>query len=112
LQSPSPSPTRSSARQARDVPAFRRGAGGDPDYQGRGVGSFVERNEAALVWYRRRSFYKLDAYKVESEPELLPPRKLPTRRTRDDETASLAGAATRRRRAPRKKPDGGTPPTS
>jgi ribosomal protein S18 acetylase RimI-like enzyme len=109
-----------------------------PDYQGRGVGSFMfeqlqhlarvrgcthlvlevaENNEAALAWYRRRNFYKLDAaiflaHKVESEPELLPPRKLPTRRTRNDETASLAGAATRRRRAPRKKPDGGAPPTS
>ena len=73
-----------------------------PDYQGRGVGSFMmaqlehlarihgcthlvlevaENNENALAFYRRRSFTKLDAAifmakKLEREPELLPPRKL------------------------------------
>jgi ribosomal protein S18 acetylase RimI-like enzyme len=73
-----------------------------PDYQGRGVGSFMleqvehlarvrgcthlvlevaENNENALHFYRGRSFYKLDAAiflakKVPTEAELLPPRKL------------------------------------
>ena len=77
-----------------------------PDYQGRGVGSFMleqlehfarvrgcthlvlevaENNEGALKFYRARSFYRLDAAiflakKVPTESELLPPRKL--RRTR------------------------------
>jgi ribosomal protein S18 acetylase RimI-like enzyme len=77
-----------------------------PDYQGRGVGSFMleqvdhmarvrgcthlvlevaENNENALRFYRTRSFYKLDAAiflakKVPVEAELLPPRKL--KRTR------------------------------
>lgn len=78
-----------------------------PDYQGRGVGAFMleqlqhlarlrgcthlvlevaENNRAALAWYRKRNFYKLDAaiflaQKVEAEPELLPPRRLTARRT-------------------------------
>ncbi len=73
-----------------------------PDYQGRGVGSFMleqlqhlarvrgcthlvlevaENNPSALSFYRKRNFYKLDAaifmaQKVEQEPELLPPRPL------------------------------------
>lgn len=73
-----------------------------PDYQGRGVGSFMleqvehmarvrgcthlvlevaENNDNALRFYRTRSFYKLDAAiflakKVTVEAELLPPRKL------------------------------------
>jgi ribosomal protein S18 acetylase RimI-like enzyme len=73
-----------------------------PDYQGRGVGSFMleqvehmarvrgcthlvlevaENNENALKFYRTRTFYKLDAAiflakKVTVEAELLPPRKL------------------------------------
>jgi ribosomal protein S18 acetylase RimI-like enzyme len=73
-----------------------------PDYQGRGVGTFMleqvehmarvrgcthlvlevaENNENALKFYRTRSFYKLDAAiflakKVSNEAELLPPRKL------------------------------------
>jgi len=77
-----------------------------PGYQGKGVGSFIldqlqhlarvrgcthlvlevaENNELALSWYRRRNFYKLDAavflaQKVDSEPELLPPRRLAGRR--------------------------------
>ena len=79
-----------------------------PDYQGRGVGSFMmeqlqhlgrvrgcthlvlevaENNASALAWYRKRSFYKLDAaifmaQKVSAERELLPPRKIPLRRAR------------------------------
>ena len=70
-----------------------------PDYEGRGVGSFVleqlqhlarvrglthlvlevaENNENALSWYRKRNFRKLDAaiflaQAVTTEPELLPP---------------------------------------
>jgi ribosomal protein S18 acetylase RimI-like enzyme len=73
-----------------------------PDYQGRGVGSFMleqlehfarvrgcthlvlevaENNENALKFYRTRNFYRLDAaiflaMKVPTESELLPPRKL------------------------------------
>ncbi|MBZ4394240.1 GNAT family N-acetyltransferase [Myxococcus sp. MISCRS1] len=76
-----------------------------PDYQGRGVGSFMldqlqhlartrgcthlvlevaENNESALAWYRARTFYKLDAaiflaQKVPGEPDLLPPRRLKRR---------------------------------
>lgn len=74
-----------------------------PDYQGRGVGSYMmeqlqhlarvrgcthivlevaENNESALAWYRKRSFYKLDAaifmaQRIDAGPDLLPPRKLP-----------------------------------
>jgi ribosomal protein S18 acetylase RimI-like enzyme len=77
-----------------------------PDWNGRGVGSFVleqlqhlarvrglthlvlevaENNENALGWYKKRGFRKLDAaifmaQSVDSEPELLPPRVLPHRR--------------------------------
>jgi ribosomal protein S18 acetylase RimI-like enzyme len=73
-----------------------------PDYQGRGVGSFMleqvehmarvrgcthlvlevaENNDNALKFYRTRSFNKLEAAiflakKVPTEDELLPPRKL------------------------------------
>jgi ribosomal protein S18 acetylase RimI-like enzyme len=76
-----------------------------PDYQGRGVGNFMleqvehiakvrgcthlvlevaENNDSALKFYRKRSFYKLDAAifmakKVIAEEELLPPRKLKTK---------------------------------
>jgi ribosomal protein S18 acetylase RimI-like enzyme len=77
-----------------------------PDWHGKGVGSFVleqlhhlarvhglnhlvlevaENNERALEWYKKRSFKKLDAAifmasPVAIEPELLPPRELPTNR--------------------------------
>lgn len=73
-----------------------------PDYQGAGVGGFMleqlhhiarlrgcthlvlevaENNEEALRWYRKRSFYRLDAaiflaQRIPTEPELLPPRRL------------------------------------
>jgi ribosomal protein S18 acetylase RimI-like enzyme len=76
-----------------------------PEYQGRGIGSFVmdqiehlarvrgcthlvlevaENNENALAFYRARTFYKLDAAiflakKVAVDPELLPPRKIKRR---------------------------------
>jgi ribosomal protein S18 acetylase RimI-like enzyme len=79
-----------------------------PGYQGRGVGSFVmeqiehlarvrgcthivlevaQNNERALKFYRTRSFYQLDAAiflakKVETEAELLPPRKLKKPKTK------------------------------
>jgi len=74
-----------------------------PDWNGKGVGSFVleqlhhlarvhglnhlvlevaENNERALEWYKKRAFKKLDAAifmacAVEIEPELLAPRALP-----------------------------------
>lgn len=97
-----------------------------PDYQGRGVGTFMleqlahlarvrgcthlvlevaENNEAALRWYRKRSFYKLDAaiflaQKIETEPELLPPRKIAARDTARRER--VKGAAAAKPRAGRK----------
>lgn len=81
-----------------------------PNYNGRGVGSFVleqlhhlarvnglnhlvlevaENNERALSWYKKRDFKKLDAAifmacSVETEPELLPPRALPPARSEVD----------------------------
>lgn len=88
---------------SRDMrPLFVEELATHPDYQGRGVGSFMmeqlehlarsrgcthlvlevaENNETALAFYRRRSFYKLDAAifmakRVEREPDLLPPREL------------------------------------
>lgn len=80
-----------------------------PEWNGKGVGSFVleqlhhlarvhglnhlvlevaENNERALEWYKKRAFKKLDAAifmasPVAIEPELLPPREL---RTSRDET--------------------------
>lgn len=108
--------------ESRDMrPLFVEELASHPDYQGRGVGSFMleqlqhlarvrgcthlvlevaENNEGALRFYRKRNFYKLDAaiflaQKVSSEPELLPPRKLSTRGDEDDdpnqESASGAG---------------------
>jgi ribosomal protein S18 acetylase RimI-like enzyme len=81
-----------------------------PEWEGRGVGSFVleqlqhlarvrglthlvlevaENNENALAWYRKRSFRKLDAaiflaQSVTTEPELLPPRELPPKRVPEE----------------------------
>ena len=75
-----------------------------PDWHGRGVGSFVleqlhhlarvnglshlvlevaENNENALAWYKKRAFRRLDAAifmacALDFEPELLPPRALPS----------------------------------
>jgi ribosomal protein S18 acetylase RimI-like enzyme len=83
-------------------PLFVEELASHPDYQGRGVGSFMleqlqhlarvrgcthhvlevaENNENALRFYRKRNFYKLDAaiflaQRVDLEPELLPPRAL------------------------------------
>ena len=88
-----------------------------PDWNGRGVGSFVleqlhhlakvrglthlvlevaENNENALQWYRKRGFRKLDAAifmatAVDAEPELLPPRSLPP--DRDGEEGPGGGDA-------------------
>jgi ribosomal protein S18 acetylase RimI-like enzyme len=90
-----------------------------PDFQGRGVGGFMmdqlqhlarlrgcthlvlevaENNKQALAWYRKRNFYRLDAaifmaQKVSAEPDLLPPRKLSTRKSRSAAGASAAGSA-------------------
>ena len=84
-----------------------------PHYQGRGVGGFMleqiqhlgrshgsthmvlevaQNNKAALKWYHKRNFYRLDAaiflaQKVPVEPELLPARPLPSAH------ASMASAA-------------------
>jgi ribosomal protein S18 acetylase RimI-like enzyme len=89
--------------ESRDIrPLYVEELASHPDYQGRGVGSFMleqlehlarvrgcthlvlevaENNRRALGFYRKRSFYRLDAAvfmakRVESEPELLPPRPL------------------------------------
>ncbi len=85
-----------------------------PGYQGQGIGSFVltqlehlarvrgcthlvlevaENNENALHFYRKRSFFKLDAAiflakKVATEADLLPPRPLRRVRTRSAATAT------------------------
>ncbi len=86
-----------------------------PEFNGRGVGTFVleqlhhiarvhglnslvlevaENNDNALNWYKKRAFKKLDAAifmacPVEIEPELLPPRELPAAKeappSRDDD---------------------------
>lgn len=102
--------------ESRDIrPLFVEELASHPDYQGRGVGSFMmeqlehlarvrgcthlvlevaENNRRALGFYKKRSFYRLDAAifmakKVENEPELLPPRPLkelgPRRDTETDE---------------------------
>ena len=83
-------------------PLFVEELASRPDYHGRGVGSFMldqlqhlarvrgcthlvlevaENNEDALRWYRKRNFYKLDAAiflarRIETERELLPPRRM------------------------------------
>jgi ribosomal protein S18 acetylase RimI-like enzyme len=88
---------------ARDMrPLFVEELAVHPNYQGCGVGSFMleqlrhiaslrgcthlvlevaENNEAALAFYRKRSFQKIDAsiflaHRIERQPELLPPRPL------------------------------------
>jgi ribosomal protein S18 acetylase RimI-like enzyme len=89
--------------ESRDMrPLYVEELASHPSYQGRGVGTFMleqlehlarvrgcthlvlevaENNRNALGFYRKRSFYRLDAAifmakKVEVEPELLPPRPL------------------------------------
>ena len=98
--------------EKRDMrPLFVEELAVHPDWNGRGVGSFVleqlqhlarvrglthlvlevaENNENALQWYRKRGFRKLDAaifmaQSVVTAPELLPPRELPPPRTTDGE---------------------------
>jgi ribosomal protein S18 acetylase RimI-like enzyme len=94
-----------------------------PDYEGRGLGSFVldqlehlarvrgcthlvlevaENNARALKFYRARTFQKLDAAvflakKVQTDAELLPPR--PLKKAREPVSAAPAAARPRRRRA-------------
>ncbi|WP_434385515.1 GNAT family N-acetyltransferase [Melittangium boletus] len=100
-----------------------------PDYQGRGVGSFIleqlqhlartrgcthlvlevaENNESALSWYRTRNFTKLDAaifmaQKVPGGPDLLPPRRIKPRPAATPEGNPNIGVAS---------PDGGPAVTS
>lgn len=104
----------------RDMrPMFLEELAVHPKMQGRGVGAFMieqlqhlarlrgcthlvlevaENNRAALAFYRRRNFHKLDAaifmaQKIASEPDLLPPRLLTTReggaRELNDDAADL-----------------------
>lgn len=98
--------------ESRDMrPLFVEELASHPDYQGRGVGTFMleqlqhlarvrgcthlvlevaENNENALRFYRKRNFYKLDAaiflaQRVDLEPELLPPRALKPLTTDDSD---------------------------
>lgn len=107
-------------------PLFVQELATHPDFQGRGVGSFMleqiehlarmrgcthlvlevaENNETALSFYRRRGFLKMDAaifmaHKLAVEPELLPPRPLPTR-SPSDPSESATKPASKRSRRPR-----------
>lgn len=105
--------------RARDMrPLFVEELAVDPEFQGRGLGSFVldqlehlarlrgcthlvlevaENNDTALKFYRTRSFAKLDAAiflakKVENDPDLLPPRPLKRRRPQARPAAAKAAA--------------------
>lgn len=102
--------------RARDMrPLFVEELAVDPEFQGRGLGTFVleqlehlarlrgcthlvlevaENNDNALKFYRGRSFTKLDAAiflgkKVVSDPEILPPRRL---KRRDPKARATAAA--------------------
>ena len=126
--------------EKRDMrPLFVEELAVHPGWHGRGVGSFVleqiehlakvrglthmvlevaENNENALQWYRKRGFRKLDAaifmaHAVDAEPELLPPRPLPSSPSTTAEMAAVevapngangdsAEPAGKRRRAGRK----------
>src|SRR5690606_40233601 len=97
---------------ARDMrPMFVEELAVHPDYQGRGVGSFMleqlrhlarlrgcthlvlevaQNNTEALTVYRKRNFQNIDAaiflaQKIEHEPELLPPRPIKPRLDDDEE---------------------------
>jgi ribosomal protein S18 acetylase RimI-like enzyme len=101
--------------EKRDMrPLFVEELASHPDYHGRGIGSFMleqlqhlarvrgcthlvlevaENNRRALSFYRRRNFFKLDAslfmaQKLDSEPELLPPRQLKERGEGMEEASS------------------------
>lgn len=101
-------------------PLFVEELAAHPDYQGKGVGTFMleqlrhlarlrgcthlvlevaENNKSALQWYRKRNFYKLDAaifmaQKISAEPELLPPRRITTRKPAEATIASPIPAET------------------
>ena len=96
-----------------------------PRMQGRGVGRFMieqlqhlarlrgcthlvlevaENNRDALAFYRHRGFQKMDAaifmaQKIDSAPELLPPRTLKSKRDADDADALAPTAATKSKSA-------------
>ena len=119
--------------EKRDMrPLFVEELAVHPDFQGRGIGAFVldqlehlakvrgcthlvlevaENNRAALAFYRRRSFQKLDAAlflakKVPNEDELLPPRRVGRRRAQ----GAIGGAApSAEARAPRAAPGAAAP---
>lgn len=100
-----------------------------PDHQGRGIGNFMieqlehlarlrgcthlvlevaENNTGALTFYRKRHFQKLDAAifmarKIETEPELLPPRPI------DLSRVPAAKPAAKRPARPRPKPTDSEP---
>jgi ribosomal protein S18 acetylase RimI-like enzyme len=99
-----------------------------PSYQGRGVGGFMleqlqhlartrgcthlvlevaQNNKAALTWYHKRKFYRIDAaiflaQRVPTERDLLPPRPLKSRAAKEEKGAAKRArpAGARRTRAP------------
>lgn len=107
----------------RDMrPLFVEELAVDPDYQGRGVGSFMleqlrhsgslrgcthlvlevaENNEEALQFYRKRNFQKIDAaiflaQRIDRQPELLPPKPLKPARPEPTEAEKAAARAGKR----------------
>ena len=107
----------------------------DPDWHGRGVGSFVleqiqhlakvrglthlvlevaENNTHAMLWYRKRGFRKLDAsvfmaYAVDVAPELLPPRILGTdEQAGPDDSAIIVAPVSKAKPKPARKPRAAT----
>jgi ribosomal protein S18 acetylase RimI-like enzyme len=107
-----------------------------PGYQGRGIGGFIleqlehlarvrgcthlvlevaENNMRALSFYRKRSFYKMDAAiflakKVNAEDELLPPRKL--KKPRNGQVLVDGTKAPAKKTAKRRKTAAPPPPDS
>lgn len=108
---------------ARDMrPIFVEELAVDPDYQGRGVGSFMleqlrhsgslrgcthivlevaENNEEALQFYRKRNFQKIDAaiflaQRIDRQPQLLPPRPLKPARPEPSVADKAAARAEKR----------------
>jgi ribosomal protein S18 acetylase RimI-like enzyme len=107
----------------RDMrPLFVEELAVDPDYQGRGVGSFMleqlrhsgslrgcthlvlevaENNEEALQFYRKRNFFKIDAaiflaQRIDRQPELLPPKPLKPAKPEPSEADKAAARAEKR----------------
>ncbi|HEU4411605.1 MAG TPA: N-acetyltransferase [Polyangiaceae bacterium] len=122
--------------RGRDMrPLFVEELAVHPEFQGRGLGSFVmdqlehlarvrgcthlvlevaENNARALKFYRGRNFYKLDAAiflakKVASDAELLPPRKLKAARGASASVAPAPEAAPKRRSSRAAEGVGGMP---